>query len=113
MDTGAVDRPPEQLLAARQPVPAVEEQAAEYLVLEVAQARDQVIACRARAREHGPGLEPLEVMPAHDLERGLQLRPSCGADTRLVAERMAIGGEQPAQGAEAPQQRTSEVERVH
>src|SRR5688500_13725252 len=113
MDTGAVDRPPEQLLAARQPVSAVEEQAAEYFVLEVAQAGDQVIARRARAREHGPGLEPLEVMPAHDLERRLQLRPSRGADPRLVAKCAATCREQPAQRAEAAQQRTGEVERVH
>src|SRR5688572_11534220 len=108
-----VDGAPEQLLAAREPVPAVEKEAAEHLVLEVPEARDQVVAGGARAREHGTGLEPLEVMAAHDFERGLQLRPARGSDARLVAERGASRGQQPAQRAEATEQRTGEVERVH
>ena len=67
MDAGAVHGAAEKLLAGREPVPAVEEQAAEHLVLEVPQPRDQVVAGGAGAREDRPRLEPFQVVAPHDL----------------------------------------------
>jgi hypothetical protein len=94
-------------------VPAVEEQAAEHLVLEVPQARDQVLPCRARAGQRRARPQPLEVMAAHELERGLQFCPARRPDARLVAERVTACRQQAAQGAEAAEQRAREVERIH
>src|SRR5688572_19113199 len=93
MHARAVHGSAKQLLASRQPVAAVEEEAAEHLVLEVAKARDEIVARGARARQHGPRLQALEVMPAHQLERGLQLSPARGPDARLLADDVAAGRE--------------------
>ncbi len=110
VDARPVDRAAEQFLAAGEPVAAVQEQAAEHLVLEVAQPGHQVVAGRPRAAEDRAGLEPLEVMAAHDLERRLEFCPVRGPDTALATEFAALGGQYAAQRAETHEQAARHVQ---
>ena len=82
-------------------------------MLQVPQARDQVVAGGARARQCRARLQPLEVVPPDELERGLQFRPARRADAGLRAQRLAACAQEAAQRPEAPEQAAREVDRIH
>jgi hypothetical protein len=98
---GAVERAPEKLVEAQQPVAGVEEQAAEHLVVAVPQPRDQEVPRGARAGERRPEAQPLEVVAPDQLERRLQFRPARRADPGVAADVLARRRQQAPEGTEA------------
>lgn len=104
VDAGAIDAALEQHLERQDPVPRVEEQAGEHLVLLVAQARLEIVAHRLRALQYRIATQALgQVAPAH-LQHGLQLRILGHAEPEMAAERGEVRLEQGTQPAELAQQ---------
>ena len=78
VDRRAVDRAAEQLLVADQPVPRVEEQAAEHLVRQVEQPGLEVSRRVLGRRERAARLDRRAEIAAADLERGREPRDARG-----------------------------------
>ena len=112
VDARAVDRAGKELLEARQPVPAVQVEAAEHLVVPVAEFGEQVVAREPRARQRRPRLERLEVVAAGYLERRLERRVAGRPDAAVPAQTAGVGAEQATQRAELGEQGAREFDRV-
>jgi len=93
-------------------VTGVQEQAAEHLVVPVAQAGDEEVSRRAWTRQQRALAQPLEVMAAHQLQRGLELGPARRADAVVAAGCLAASRQQPAERAELGEQGTRQLQRI-
>ena len=109
IDGRAVDRAAEQLLVADQPVPRVEEQAAEHLVRQVEQPRLEKARRVVGRRERAARLERCaEIAPA-ELERGRETRDARGAQALRARQLGRSATEQRRQAAPFAEQRTREL----
>ena len=95
-----VDCAAEHLLELDQPVPVVEIETAKYLVFQVPEAGDQILARCAGTCERGPRAQGLGELPVRDFDRGLQLRVARRPEAWRGAESQPIGCEQFAQRPE-------------
>ena len=108
VDAGAVNGAPEQLLATGQAVPAVQEQAAEDLVLEVPQARDQVVSGRPRTAQDRARLEQFEVVQVgadgdypSDLSVLVAVQPSALRAAQLARLTSYVAAGKPVRGSQS------------
>jgi hypothetical protein len=104
VDARAVDRAPEQLVKAEDPVSVVQVEAAENLVLQVTNPRMQEITGIRGATDALPGWQGFRKIPAREFGQSHQHRRPGLADAFQPGEPIRVCFQQRAQPAESSQQ---------